>query len=177
MRLIMASIGLSRTQLSTSGLQVGDLKASVTPSLHRCCVDVSVSCSCAHLQGQHECAFETAPVAFPRPEGVRGNAPSPARTGRTAAPKAVHDCGLGRIGLFSETYNHLTSGPSRMMSMLLCLLRTCLLALKRSRGGDDEVDVASKSDDLSRAAPLCFFRPIYIGGTRLALVSRTQTST
>ena len=54
MRLIMASIGLSRTQLSTSGLQVGDLKASVTPSLHRCCVDVSVSCSCAHLQGQHD---------------------------------------------------------------------------------------------------------------------------
>ena len=50
----MASIGLSRTQLSTSGLQVGDLKASVTPSLHRCCVDVSVSCSCAHLQGQHD---------------------------------------------------------------------------------------------------------------------------
>ena len=54
MRLIMASIGLSRTQLSSSGLQVGDLKASVTPSLHRCCVDVSVSCSCAHLQGQHD---------------------------------------------------------------------------------------------------------------------------
>ena len=54
MRLVMASIGLSRTQLSTSGLQVGDLKASVTPSLHRCCVDVSVSCSCAHLQGQHD---------------------------------------------------------------------------------------------------------------------------
>ena len=57
--------------------------------------------------GPARCAFETAPVAFPRPEGVRGNAPSPARTRRTAAPKAVHDCGLGRIGLFSETYNHL----------------------------------------------------------------------
>ena len=57
--------------------------------------------------GPARCAFETAPVAFPRPEGVRGNAPSPARTGRTAAPKAVHDCGLGRIGLFSQTYNHL----------------------------------------------------------------------
>ena len=109
MRLVMASIGLSRTQLSSSGLQVGDLKAYVTPSLHPTSVLRRRLCElqlCTPA-GPARCAFETAPVAFPRPEGVRGNAPSPARTGRTAAPKAVHDCGLGRIGLFSQTYNHL----------------------------------------------------------------------
>ena len=43
-----------RARQSSSGLQVNDLKVSVTPSRWRCVLDVSVSCSCVPLQHQRD---------------------------------------------------------------------------------------------------------------------------
>ena len=88
---------------SSSGLQVNDLKVSVTPSSSALVLDVSVSCSCAHLQSLHDARFRPLLVRSlgpDVPEGTRHH--WHALDGLPRRKPCTTAC-LRQIGRFSQT--------------------------------------------------------------------------
>ena len=89
--------------MSSSGLQVNDLKVSVTPSSSALVLDVSVSCTCVPILSQRDARLRPLLVralGLDTSEGTRYH--QDAVDGLPSSDRYTTAC-LGRIGRFSQT--------------------------------------------------------------------------